>query len=197
MLNYIDKDISINTNYIIRHYRKSDYTYDKNFNPIYFYDFEYENEIENKAIRMIDEKKDGFIKSIKNNDDIDLDVKSEFSLEFISNVFFDESKYIVKDLITFDRILKNFNPSQIYFSHSWDICTQAMIKYAKKFSISCHIALHGGGGIIISDGYKTRVLDTDNYYVANKDNYNGLIKAGQKKIQLKLLDLQRPWKKIS
>ena len=103
LLNYMDKDTSINTNYIIRHYRKSDYTYDKNFNPIYFYDFEYENEIENKAIRMIDEK-DAFIKNIKNNDDIDLDVKSDFSLEFISNVFLDQSKYIVKDLITFDRI---------------------------------------------------------------------------------------------
>ena len=64
-----------------------------------------------------------------------------------------------------------------------------MIKYAKTFGISSHIALHGA--IILNYRYKTRVLDTDNFYVANKDNYDGLVKAGQKDT-IKLLDLQRP-----
>ena len=157
---------------------KKSYKNENKFSPLFFYDFPWsENRFDNE-INKISVIKNWFYDNGFQNE-INEYFSSNYFCELFNSIFFDQSYYIIKDLLIFEKVLISTNPDQIIFSQSWDKSVRAMIYYAKKFSVTSHVFLHSS--IITKDRYRNKVIDVDNYHAYNKSNYFNLINAGQNK----------------
>jgi len=62
---------------------------------------------------------------------------------------------------------------------------RCMIKRAMDLGCETYVSIHGG--VVDNSGYTTRTLNVDNYLVWGKDNYEGLLIAGQKPDTIKMV----------
>jgi len=182
---------------VIRHFKKSvnmnsivvwripflEKSTNKNKHPLVFHHFEY---LDDDIIDYYD--KIDNIKNIFLNEFI-LTLFGKYKyydcLNFQFVDFFDKIKKIILDLKTFDRIVNFVHPQKIYFSNSWDMSVRCMIKRAMDLGCETYVSIHGG--VVDNSGYTTRTLNVDNYLVWGKDNYEGLLIAGQKPDTIKMV----------
>jgi len=155
------------------------------YTPVFFDDFKFNCNARDYYLKKVDKSEKYFS---KNSSKLVSDYPVIFNnpyVKFQFKDFFNKQRNYINDLVTFDNVFSFIKPGKIFFSNSWDMSVRCMVKRAMELGSETFVTIHGG--VVDNAGYHSRTIDTDNYLVWGKDNYNGLIKYGQKESSIKIV----------
>lgn len=183
LVRYIEKNTEDNL-VIWRSPNRGSFISNDKFN-LFFDDFKFSNESLINFTKRIDSYIINFSRNVEEDNSDSEEILMKKSLTVQIKDYLERIKSYASDILAIDRIITTFSPLKIYFSNSWDMSVRCMVKRAMNFGCETYCSIHGG--VVDNSGYLTRAFEVDNYLVWGKDNFEGLVKAGQSPESIKIV----------